>query len=102
MTSPLRVMIFTQGSTFLSSDLTLCTFCVGVGAFPASWLLKLGSLLPHGLAAYNIFMMAWWDLGIPWKSALFLHSYNRLAAHVCVLCFLPDLLCLGPVILQSA
>ena len=47
-------------------------------------------------------MMAWWDLGILWQSTLFPHSYNRLAAHILILRFLPDLLCLWPMILQSA
>ena len=46
--------------------------------------------------------MAWWDLGILWQSVLFPHSYNKLAAHVLVLRFLPDFLYLWPVILQSA
>ena len=46
--------------------------------------------------------MFWWDLGILWKLFLLPHSYNKLATHVLIMRFLPDLLCLWLVILQSA
>ena len=39
-------------------------------------------------------MMGGWDLEILWRNFLSLCSYNRLAAHILILCFLPDLLCL--------